>query len=142
MLADALTRDSTLGIKSIGFTCRLLFDEAQVENAVDAPAESKDAEKGGFAVSQVMLGDAKLRGDSSPISPSPLVHGFFGIALKLTTPKEAWPTPLFLAAILKGHLSIGFQASAKCCGSLQENEKKRRNAVGAVTGLQFQYLVS
>lgn len=74
MLADALTRDSTLGLKSIGFTCRLLFDEAQVENAVDAPAESKDAEKGAsqFRSLQVMLTYVEI---PRRISPSPLVHG-------------------------------------------------------------------
>ena len=121
MLTDALTRDSTLGIKSIGFTCRLLFDEAQVENAVDAPAESKDAEKGASQFSQ-FAGDAKLRGDSSPNKPITFGSRFFRYSFKDANSQGSVANSTILAAILKGHLSIGFQASAKIAGAFRRTK--------------------
>ena len=89
-----------------------------------------------------MLGDAKLRGDSSPNKPITFGSRYSRYSFKVDNSQGSVAKSTILVAILKGHLSIGFQASAKCCGSLQENERKRRSAAGAVAGLQFQYLVS
>ena len=127
-------RDSTLGIRSIGFTCR----KAQVENAVDAPADSKDAEKG---ASQFRRGEAMWR--ASRLADDLWFHGYLCIAFELTTQRNRGQLHYFscyferpLVAWFPRH-PLKFAKFA-----FQENEKKRRNAVGVVTGLQFQYLVS
>ncbi len=125
-------RDSTFGIRSIGFTCRKaqLLDKAQVENAVDAPADSKDAEKG---ASQFRRGEAMWRASrlADDLWFTDTI-GYLCIAFKLTTQRNRGQLHYFSCYFERSLVSFVSKPSAKIReirlpGERKEEKKRSRS---------------